>query len=271
VWDNIPRGAAISCPSIEKALTAELYADRVLGASEFRTVPATAVHVFTGNNIGPRGDMASRSLAARLTVDRPDPENRAFTHPDPIGWTEANRGRILRSLYTIMLGNPRLREAAPPPAETRFKEWWHLVGSAVEHAARQHVEHVAALTMGKMKTCAPAAVSFRTLLLEGEADEEQTSSLGIVLGALRARWPGTFKAADVAAYAGAAADDAIEFKSALEQAAGKAIKIVSPVSLTWRLKAIADAPVKVDGKVLALRYTADRAGNGGTFSVEVAR
>ena len=30
-WDNLPRGAAISCPSIEKALTAETYSDRILG------------------------------------------------------------------------------------------------------------------------------------------------------------------------------------------------------------------------------------------------
>jgi hypothetical protein len=78
VWDNIPRGTAISCPSIEKALTAETYKDRVLGVSENRTVPASTIQVFTGNNITPRGDTASRSLNARLSVDRPDPENRAF-------------------------------------------------------------------------------------------------------------------------------------------------------------------------------------------------
>ncbi len=30
MWDNIPRGAAISCPSIEKALTTAQYSDRVL-------------------------------------------------------------------------------------------------------------------------------------------------------------------------------------------------------------------------------------------------
>jgi hypothetical protein len=121
------------------------------------------------------------------------------------------------------------------------------------------------------KECPPAPVSFRELLLEGEADEEQTSSLGTVLEVLRARWPGSFKAAEVAAYAGAADEASVEFKAALEQAAGKAIKIVSPVILTWRLKAIADAPVKVDGNVLTLRYTADKSGNGGTFWVGVGR
>jgi hypothetical protein len=34
VWDNIARGTTISCPSIEKSLTAEFYTDRVLGFSE---------------------------------------------------------------------------------------------------------------------------------------------------------------------------------------------------------------------------------------------
>ena len=47
-WDNIPRGAAISCPSIEKALTSESYCDRVLGHSVTQTVPATTVMFFTG-------------------------------------------------------------------------------------------------------------------------------------------------------------------------------------------------------------------------------
>jgi hypothetical protein len=111
VWDNIPRGATISCPSIEKCLTAALYSDRVLGESETRTVPAMTVVLFTGNNIAPRGDLASRSLQVRLAADRPDPENRSFTQPDPIAWATDQRGNILRALYTILLGNPRLRAA----------------------------------------------------------------------------------------------------------------------------------------------------------------
>jgi hypothetical protein len=62
VWDNIPRGSTISCPSIEKSLTAAIYSDRVLGETGTRSVPATTVNMFTGNNISPRGDMASRCL-----------------------------------------------------------------------------------------------------------------------------------------------------------------------------------------------------------------
>ena len=70
VWDNIPRGSTISCPSIEKSLTAAVYSDRVLGQTGTRTVPATTVNFFTGNNIAPRGDLSSRSLQVRLAVDR---------------------------------------------------------------------------------------------------------------------------------------------------------------------------------------------------------
>jgi hypothetical protein len=254
-WDNIPRGATISCPSIEKALTAEMYTDRVLGASEFRSVPASAIHLFTGNNITPRGDLASRALTARLAVDRPDPENRPFRHPDPLGWTEANRGRILSALYTVLLGNPRLRARDPSPPQTRFKGWWHLVGSAIEYAAGQHAE----------------SVSFRAMLQAGETGDEQTGALATVLQVLAERWPAGFKAAEASFFAGAASETSVEFKTALEQASGKAIKVVTPTIITWRLKAIADAPVEIDGRVVALRYMPDANGNGGTFLVREIR
>src|SRR5438105_7812143 len=85
-WDNIPRGEAISCPTIEKALTAEELSDRVLGESRTLKAPATTVMAFTGNNISPKGDLASRSLIVRLSVSRADPENREFKHPDTIVW-----------------------------------------------------------------------------------------------------------------------------------------------------------------------------------------
>ncbi len=269
VWDNIPRGSAISCPSIEKSLTAALYSDRVLGQTGIRTVPATTINYFTGNNITARGDMASRSLQVRLAVDRPDPENRAFTHADPVAWTINHRGNILRALYTLLLGNPRLRASTPPAAETRFKLWWHLCGSAVEHAARLHAERAAALVIDTNPACPPVRVSFKTLFLSGEADEEQTSSLATVLDVIGTRWPYGCKAADVAAYASAPEVDAIAFKGALELASGKLLPILTPTAITWRLKALVDAPVLVGDAVSALRYTPDH--HGGTFTVRAVK
>ena len=136
LWDNIPRGIQISCPHIERSCTAATYTDRVLGVSETSTVSAATIHIFTGNNIGAKGDLASRTLNIRLGVDRADPENREFKHTDPVGWTMRHRGEILSALYTVLLGNPQLKEVHDAGGKTRFKLWWRLVGSAVEHAVK---------------------------------------------------------------------------------------------------------------------------------------
>jgi hypothetical protein len=265
IWDNIARGSTISCPSIEKSLTAPTYSHRVLGQTGTRTVPATTINFFTGNNIAPRGDMASRSLQVRLSVDRPDPENRTFKHADPIAWTNDHRGNILRALYTILLGNPRLRASAPADAETRFKMWWHLVGSAVEHAAKLHTEYVKWLTADWNNNCPPMEISFRKLFLSGEADDEQTCSLAVVLDVLRHHWAAGCKASDVAQFAGQASEEAIEFKASLEQASGKPLPDITTTTVSWRLKALTGAPVKVGDDLLVLRYQPGK--QGGVFTV----
>jgi hypothetical protein len=121
LWDNIARGTQISCPHIEKSCTAAYYADRKLGVSEMVATAASTIHLFTGNNIGPKGDLASRSLEIRLSLDRHDPENRDFKHPDPVGWTDNMRTEILGAFYTILLGNPTLKKPRNAPMKTRFK------------------------------------------------------------------------------------------------------------------------------------------------------
>ena len=85
---------------------------------------------------GRRATWPRAACTSALDVDRADPENRAFKHPDPIGWTENHRAEILAALYTILLGNPQLKAPRDADGKTRFKMWWRLVGSAVEHAAR---------------------------------------------------------------------------------------------------------------------------------------
>src|SRR5262249_20058120 len=140
------------------------------------------IHIFVGNNIAPRGDLSSRSLLAHFEADRADPENRPFKHPDPIEWTARNRGRIMRSLYTILLGNPTLDLPRDAQMQTRFTAWWRLVGSAVEHAA----------AIGE-------TVAFKDLFLRRE-EEEGTDDvdLAAVLEVLRERWANAFTAKTVA-------------------------------------------------------------------------
>ena len=68
LWDNIPRGLQISCPHIERSCTSAYYSDRQLGVSEMVRTAASTIHFFTGNNIGAKGDLASRSLHIRLST-----------------------------------------------------------------------------------------------------------------------------------------------------------------------------------------------------------
>ena len=71
LWDNIARGSQITCPHVQRSCTAKFYIDRKLGVSEAVATAGSTIHIFTGNNISPRGDLASRSLGIRINVDRP--------------------------------------------------------------------------------------------------------------------------------------------------------------------------------------------------------
>ncbi len=244
IWDNIPLGSQIFCPHIERSCTALYYVDRKLGVSETPVAPSTSVQIFTGNNIGPLGDLVSRSLGIRLETDRPDPENRTVTHQDPVGWTEANRGEILRALYTVMLGNPALGNK-DVKLKTRFKQWWRLVGSAVENAARSACGH---------------ELDFAKLFaeLEAEQEEEEVASLTDAILALynmTGRVKKAVTAADIALSinnAGPKDDDigggrvlrAFLFPNAEEGA------LVSAKSVTRLLKKYVGNPVRVDGGVV---------------------
>jgi hypothetical protein len=187
LWDNIRRGSQIACPHVERSCTSGYYMDRKLGVSEAVATAAATVHLFTGNNIAPKGDLASRSLAVRLEVDRPDPENRKFRHPDPIGWTDENRAEILKALYTVLLGNPTLKKPRDAEMKTRYKEWYRAVGSAVENAAKQ-----AQPDLPEEK-----AVDFTKLFQKQDEEDEDDASLVEVLAAMKTKWPDQFTASDV--------------------------------------------------------------------------
>src|SRR6266536_213774 len=254
IWDNIPRGTQISCPHLEKSCTAAYYSDRRLGVSEMVATAASTIHFFTGNNIGPRGDLASRSLQIRLEVERADPENRDFTHPDPIGWTEAHRAEILAALYTILLGNPTLDEPRDATMRTRFKMWWRLCGSAVENAAKQVGEEL----------------DFRKLFLTQEEEDEETVSLAEVLEAMFATWTDTFVAVKVA--------DAINSDQNLHRETFREFlcttlaedRKASPKAVGKQLKSHVSEPVRSGDRTLILKAVKDPHTKVLSFKVEVS-
>jgi hypothetical protein len=261
LWDNIPRGSQISCPHIEKSCTAAYYSDRRLGVSEMVATAASTIHFFTGNNIGPCGDLASRSLRIRLAVDRPDPENRAFRHPDPIAWTESHRAEILRALYTVLLGNPMLGSPPDAEAKTRFKVWWRLIGSAVEHGAR----------------LAGRDLDFQSLFLSQEEDDEDSGSLADALAVMERRWT-EFKANDVADLINKRdADASLDLETLREMNRDSATLrdflfghtpagfVATPKSVGRRLAAHVDEPVRSGERTLILRTRQDRVGSMNYF------
>jgi hypothetical protein len=242
LWDNIPRGTQIGCPHIERSCTAAYYADRKLGVSEMVATAASTIHFFTGNNVGVKGDLASRSLHIRLDVDRVDPENRAFKHPDPIGWTENHRAEILAALYTILLGNPTLQQPRNAPMKTRFKMWWRLVGSAVENAA---------LLVGQ-------ELDFRKLFIEQEEDDEDSATLADVLEVLVKKWPDQFTASDLVGMVNTPEpnEDEQTLREFLMPNAQPDQQFTSK-SIGKRLKQYIDNPVRSGERVLVLRSRED--------------
>lgn len=178
-WDNIPKGTEIQCAHVERAITSEIYVDRILGVSADGVAPAYSIMSFTGNNIQPHEDMASRSLVVNLATDRPDPENRAFTRSDPVTWTQEHRGEILRALYTLLLGNP-INDRIP---KTRFKRWMKLVGEAVEFGAELYGDKI----------------SFETSFKEVEKRDSANSEKADILMTLNKLFPDgqAFTASDI--------------------------------------------------------------------------
>jgi len=263
VFDNIPRGTLIACPHIERACTTDTYKDRVLGVSETPTAPAFTILATTGNNVGSKSDMASRTLNARLTADRTDPENRSVAHTDPVAWTLDHRGDILNALYTILLGNPR-SDCAP---QTRFKTWWLLVGSAVENAVLEAAETL---------------LSFKEIFGRVEADDEDAISRGDILKTLHSiPWPAmdndgdpAFTTAGVLEHlnkvatqvrdGGTEEPDMAELRRFCTAPRATA---PSPKAITRALRAIEGAPTAVDGAVMILQAWHDTNSKATTFKI----
>jgi hypothetical protein len=185
-------------------------------------------------------------------VNRVDPENREFKHPDPIHWTDSHRVEILRALYTILLGNPHLDAAREAPTNTRFKMWWRLVGGAIEHAAE----------------AAGAPVDFQKLFLQQDEDDVEAATLGDMLVRWMTQWETEkIKAKDVADFVNNSQGiGGCEVKSIFfDVLYGKPVEEVgrpSPRSVGHRLNSVVGAPVLTDDGIYILRSEDEKSGGG---------
>jgi hypothetical protein len=176
LWDNIPAGSSLWCPHVERSCTTRIYADRPLGHTKTIVASSAVIHQTTGNNIMLLGDLATRGLEVRLDTDRPDPQNRKFKHNAPLAWTMQDRARILKALYTLLLGNPMLKRPLDTAVPTRFKDWMRLCGSAVEHGAAIH--------LGSERSAVANGVVFDDMFKKQVEESATTTSLVEMMGAL---------------------------------------------------------------------------------------
>ena len=130
--DNVarPYGGA----PLDKCITAIDQVDlRVLGKSEIKTLPWTAVILASGNNVRCRGDMLARVLSPRLESPLDNPEARTdVTHADLRAYVRENRPALVHAVLTILrayvaAGSP----AQPVPRWGGFESWSALVPPAL--------------------------------------------------------------------------------------------------------------------------------------------
>lgn len=119
--------------TLDRALTATRWKDRILGKSQEVDLPLIPVWYGTGNNVAVAADTTRRIIHIRLDVLDEKPEERTgFKHPELLVWIGQNRPRLLTGAMTILraycnAGMPR----QSLPAFGSFEGWSRLVREAL--------------------------------------------------------------------------------------------------------------------------------------------
>ena len=99
--DNIV--GTFGSPSLNAALTATVWSDRILGQTTISILPLYATWYATGNNIVLGADTARRVVHIRLESPEESPESRTgFKHADLLAWVRRERPRLTSAAITIL-------------------------------------------------------------------------------------------------------------------------------------------------------------------------
>lgn len=131
LFDNIAR--PISYPSLDAALTAGVWKDRVLGTNRTICAPMRITFGATGNNLEVGGDTARRTLHVRLESPLENPEDRDdFRHADLLAWVRNERPRLVVAALTILRGYVVAgRPEMGAHSWGSFEAWSRLIANAV--------------------------------------------------------------------------------------------------------------------------------------------
>lgn len=134
VIDNVRH--VLDSAELCRALTATIYADRILGKSQTVQLPVRCTWIATGNNMQLGGDMPRRAYWIRMEPQCSQAYRRTeFRHPHLKEYVHEHRGELLAALLTLA----RAWFAAGRPQPNlkplgSFERWSTIVGGILQYA-----------------------------------------------------------------------------------------------------------------------------------------
>lgn len=140
-FDNITGNLAGA--ALDKVLSAVKTIDlRPLGESRVKTMPWSAITLFSGNNMTMSADMARRAMVSRIVSSLESPSKRPasdFMHPNLLTWIEANRPRLVRALLLILRAFWVSAEKPDCGIRGSFEAWSQIIPGAIVYAGGPNV------------------------------------------------------------------------------------------------------------------------------------
>jgi hypothetical protein len=125
--DNLRR--RLESAALCSAITAPVWEDRVLGATEMGRWPVTCAWIGTGNNPSLSDELARRTVRIRLDAREDRPWLRTgFRHPDLLAWAAGHRGALVHA--ALVLIRAWLHEGRPAGGGIlgMFESWSRVMG-----------------------------------------------------------------------------------------------------------------------------------------------
>ncbi len=129
--DNVT--GVFGSPTLDRALTAESWRDRLLGSNHQVSLPLKVTWLATGNNVILRGDTPRRCLHVRLESRRERPEERTdFRHPRLLSWVLAQRRRLVPAALVLLRAHTTA-QGSPPSLRGwgSYEGWSDTVRAAI--------------------------------------------------------------------------------------------------------------------------------------------
>lgn len=133
--DNLGQGRRLESSSLSAALTAEMWADRLLGASVKISLPVRCTWVGTGNNPRLSDELLRRTVCCRLDAGRARPHLRTgFKHDYLLSWARDRRSELISAALTLIQA---WLVGGRPEGDIRlgmFENWARVVGGVLDVA-----------------------------------------------------------------------------------------------------------------------------------------